>query len=122
MRKLSTPEVARLTATEVESLNDLCDIYHFNGTADSLGEITNSWDTGTFSVACGFQEQIAKQARSERGQVVVIDVAGLLRVPTTQSMNVQDKVMVRSNTYYVDNILPGLTVHICELVKDFHAF
>lgn len=122
MRGIDSAELARMTASHVEAMNDLCDIYHFNGTADSLGEITQSWDTGTFSVVCGFVEPTKTQARAERGQIVIIDVEAQLRLPQSQSIEVQDKIVVRSETYYVDNVVPGRNVKIVELVKDFHDF
>lgn len=121
MRNISAGELARMVDVEKSSFNDSCILFHFTGMADSMGEITNTWDSGT-AIACGFQEPVAKNARDERGQIVVINVPALLRLPADQSVGVQDKVTVRSATYYVDNVLPGLTVNICELVKDFHGF
>ena len=114
MRTVSSGELTRLKADAVATFNDACDIYAFTGTADSLGEISQAYDTGTFSVPCGFME--TNEYRDERGQVVVLAADALLALPLTQALTINDKIVARSKTFYVDGITPGYTVKVVSLV------
>lgn len=115
MRQISASELAALKSAAVSSFNDACDIYAFAGTADSLGEITQAWDTGTFTVSCGFVEKA--ETRDERGELVVLQADALLALPLTQALTIHDKIVTRGKTYHVDGITPGYTVKIAELVE-----
>ena len=113
MRHISTGEQARMVSTATSSFNDLCDIYHWTGTVDSLsGEVLNGYDSSpTLASECGFS--VGPQFRNERGQIITIDADAILR--TAQSIKVKDKVIARSVTYIVDGVTPGRDVTICKL-------
>ena len=115
MRKLTTGEKNRMIAEAVTSFNDLCDIYHFVVTTDSLsGEVLEGYDsTPSLNTACGFSA--GPQQRNERGQIVTIDADAVLRVAQGTSIAVKDKVIARSVTYIVDGITPGRNVTIGNL-------
>ena len=116
MRKLTAGEVTRMTASQVESFNDSCSLYHQAITTDSdTGEQIVGFDSGTFSVACGFVE--ASEYRNERGQIITIDADALLRLPSTQAIAVQDKVVTHGKTYAVDGVTPGRHVQIVKLTE-----
>ncbi len=116
MRGIDSAELARMTASAVESLNDLCNIYNFTGAQDSTtGEVADTYDSGTFNVACGFVE--TREMRNERGQVISIDADALLRLAASQSISVHDKVIARGKTYHVDGVTPGRNLTICKLLE-----
>ena len=104
-----------MVAEAVTSFNDLCDIYHFAITTDSLsGEVLGGYDsTPSLNTACGFSA--GPQQRNERGQIVTIDADAVLRVAQGTSIAVKDKVIARSVTYIVDGIIPGRNVTIGNL-------
>ena len=116
MRKLTAGEVTRMTASQAESFNDSCSLYHQSVTTDSdTGEQIVGFDSGTFSVACGFVE--ASEYRNERGQIITIDADALLRLPSTQAIAVQDKVVTHGKTYAVDGVSPGHHIQIVKLTE-----
>lgn len=116
MRKLTAGEVTRMTASQVESFNDLCSVYRQSLTTDSdTGEQIVGFDSGTFSIACGFVE--ASEYRNERGQIITIDADALLRLPFTQAIAVQDKIVTHGKTYAVDGVTPGRNVQIVKLTE-----
>ena len=116
MRKLTTGEVARMTASQIESFNDSCNLYHKAITTDSdTGEQLIGFDTGTFNIACGFVE--SNEYKNERGQIITIDADALLRLPSTQAIAVQDKVLTHGKTYAVDGVTPGRNVQIVKLME-----
>jgi hypothetical protein len=117
MRHISAGEQARMVAAAVSSFNDLCDVYHWVSTVDSLsGEITDGYDSSpSMSTECGFSA--GPQQRNERGQIVTIDADAVLRVAQGTSIKVKDKVIARSVTYIVDGIIPGRDVTIANLVE-----
>jgi len=105
-----------MTASQVESFNDSCNLYHQSITTDSdTGEQIVGFDSGTFSVACGFVE--ASEYRNERGQIITIDADALLRLPSTQAIAVQDKVVTHGKTYAVDGVSPGHHIQIVKLTE-----
>jgi hypothetical protein len=113
MRHISAGEQARMVATAVSSFNDLCDIYHWVSSVDSLsGEILNGYDSNpTMASECGFNP--GPQFRNERGQIITIDADAVLR--TAASIKVKDKVIARTVTYIVDGVTPGRDVTIAAL-------
>jgi hypothetical protein len=114
MRKLTTAEVTRMTGTQLESFNDQVTLYEHTSGQDSLGEMTDSFDSGDV-IDCGLLT--AKQYRNERGQVITIDADAVLRVAMGQIINVGDKVVGRGVTYLVDGVQPGRNVKIVPLME-----
>lgn len=115
MRKLTAGEVVRMTATQVESFNDSCTLFQHTSTQDSnTGEMIDSFDTGA-AMACGFVE--SNEYKNERGQIITIDADAILRLPSTQTVNVQDKVTTHGKTYFVDGVTPGRNVQIVKLME-----
>jgi hypothetical protein len=114
MRSIAAAELARMTSTAVESMNDRCDLYTFTGGQDSTtGEVKSTWDSGHFSIACGFVE--ASELMNERGEIITIDADAILRVPYGQAIGVKDKISARSKIYQVDGVTPGRNVQIAQL-------
>ena len=116
MRKISSGEQSRMVAVAVSSFNDLCDIYHWTTSIDSLsGQVLDSgFDSNpSLSVECGFSAGL--QQRNERGQIVTIDADAVLRVAQGTIIAVKDKIIARSVTYIVDGITPGRDVTIANL-------
>lgn len=114
MRKLTTAEVARMTTTQGESMNDQVTLYHFTSGQDSLGQLMDSFDSGTL-VTCGIMTQ--KEYRNYRGQIVTIDADAILRFAMSQSVHVGDKVISDGVTYSVDGVQIGRNVQIIPLKK-----
>jgi hypothetical protein len=112
MRKLTTAEVARMTTTQGESMNDAVTLYTYTSGQDSLGQVHDSFDTGNL-VTCGLMTQ--KEYRNERGEVITIDADAVLRVAMSQSVHIGDKVISDGVTYYVDGIQIGRNVQIIPL-------
>lgn len=117
MRSIGSDELARMTAAAVSSFNDACDLYHFVGATDSdTGEILDAFDSNpSLAIACGFVEE--SEVTNERGEVITIDAGATLRIPSTQTVAVKDKVIARGRTYRVDGITPGRNVQIVRLVE-----
>lgn len=112
MRKLTTPEVARMTTTQGESFNDQVTLYHYTYGQDSLGEVNDSFDSGSL-IDCGLLT--AKQYRNERGEMITIEADAILRVAMGQSIHIGDKVVGRGVSYIVDGVQPGRNVQIVPL-------
>lgn len=102
-----------MVAVAVSSFNDLCDIYHWVSSIDSLsGEVLQGYDSSpTLASACGFVE--AAESRNERGQIVTIDADAILR--TAASISVRDKVVTHGKNFFVDGVGTGRNVTICRL-------
>lgn len=102
-----------MTSTQITSLNDICILYSPNVTSqDTLGEQSSTWNT-TNNVACGFNPSPAP--KSFNGQVVEILWDAELRLPLTQTFNINYQVTVRSIRYKVDGIATGNGVQIIQL-------
>ncbi len=112
MRSLTTAEVARMTTTQGESMNDQVTLYHFTSGQDSLGQLMDSFDSGSL-VTCGLSTN--KEYRNERGQLVTIEADALLRVAMSQSIHIKDKVISDGVTYSVDGVQIGCNVQIAPL-------
>lgn len=112
MRKLSAGEVVRMTDTQEESFNDQVTLFSHTSGQDSLGQLVDSFDTGNLIYA-GLSTE--KQYRNERGEIVTIESDAVLRVAASQSIAVEDKVIGRNVTFYVDGVQIGRHVKIAAL-------
>jgi len=112
MRNLTAAEVARMTTTQGESMNDQVTLYTRASGQDSLGQLMDSFDSGTL-VTCGILTQ--KEYRNYRGEIVTIDADAVLRLAMSQSVSVGDKVISDGVTYSVDGIQIGRNVQIIPL-------
>ena len=112
MRKLTSGEVARMTTSHTESMNDQVVLYAKTSGQDSLGQLIDSFDSGNLIYA-GLSTE--KQYRNERGEIVTIDSDAVLRVAASQSIAVGDKVIGRNITFYVDGVQIGRNVKIASL-------
>ncbi len=114
MRKITSTELVRMTTTQEEAMNDLCNIYRVTHYQDSnTGQLMDSFDSGTFNVACGLA--VGPEFRNERGQVVTIDADAVLRLASGQSLAVGDKVTARGKTYFADGVQLGRNVQVVKL-------
>jgi len=112
MRKLTSGEVSRMTATQVESFNDQVTLFSHTSGQDSLGQLVDSFDSGNLIYA-GLSTE--KQYRNERNEIVTIESDAVLRVAASQSIAVGDKVIGRNVTFSVDGIQIGRNVKIAAL-------
>lgn len=114
MRSLTAAEVARMTTTQGESMNDQVTLYARTSGQDSLGQLVDSFDSGTL-VTCGLMTQ--KEYRNYRGEIVTIDADAVLRVAMSQAVQVGYKVISDGVTYSVDGVQLGRNVKIIPLKK-----
>lgn len=112
MRKLTSAEVARMTATQVESFNDAVTLFHFTVGQDSLGQLNDSFDSGSL-IDCGLMTQ--KEYRNYRGELVTIDADAVLRVAMSTAVHIGDKVISDGVSYLVDGVQIGRNVQIIPL-------
>ena len=112
MRSLTAAEVARMTTTQGESMNDQITLYAHTSGQDSLGQLMDSFDTGNL-ITCGLMTQ--KEYRNYRGEIVTIDADAVLRLAMSQAVNVGDKVISDGVTYSVDGVQLGRNVKIIPL-------
>jgi len=112
MRKLTTAEVARMTTTQGESFNDAVTLYHYTVGQDSLGQLNDSFDSGSL-IDVGLLTQ--KEYRNWRGEVVTIDADAVLRVAMSQTIHIGDKIISDGVTYIVDGVQIGRNVQIIPL-------
>lgn len=117
MRKLTTGEVTRMITTQGESFNDQVTMFGYTQGQDSLGQLTDSYDSGSL-LDCGLLTQA--EYLNERGQVVTIDADAILRVAAGVAVDIKNKVIGRGVTYYVDGVQPGRHVQIVAL-KEIRA-
>lgn len=113
MRKLTTAEVARMVTTQGESFNDQVTLYAHTSGQDSLGQLTDSFDSGSL-IDCGLLTQSEMQ-NERNGQIVTIDADAILRVAAGQAVAIKDKVIGRGITYFVDGVQQGRHVQIVAL-------
>lgn len=112
MRNLTTAEVARMTTTQGESMNDQVTLYVRTSGQDSLLQVIDSFDTGNL-VTCGILTQ--KEYRNYRGEIVTIDADAVLRFAMSQAVSVGDRVISDGVTYSVDGVQIGRNVKIIPL-------
>jgi hypothetical protein len=96
-----------------DSFEDLCNILVWSGYSDSYSDGLDSWPTTISGVQCGFS--YAKAFESERGQLVILEDEGILRLSLDQSISTKDKVEVRDRLFTVDGINEGITCLIVNL-------
>lgn len=112
MRDINTEELDRMTDTQIESFNDQVTLFSHTSGQDSLGQLIDSFDSGSL-IYGGLSTE--KQSRNERGQIVTIDSDAVLRVAASQSIAVGDKVIGRNVTFSVDGVQIGRNVKIASL-------
>jgi hypothetical protein len=113
LRKITVAELARMTTSQGESMNDACTLYRATHYQDSTtGQLMDSFDSGAV-LACGLST--GPEFRNERGQVVTIDADAILRLAATQGIAVGDKVVARGKTYSVDGAQLGHNVNVVKL-------
>jgi len=112
VRTITASELARMTTTQGESMNDQVTLYHFTVGSDSLGQLVDSFDSGTL-VTCGLLTQ--KEYRNYRGEIVTIDADAVLRLAMSQNVHIGDKVISDGVTYSVDGVQIGSHVQIIPL-------
>jgi len=115
MRKLQSGEITRMKTTASESLNDTCSVHTPTFQTNTLGERTVfSWSTSA-NVECGFTTKLPY--KTYRGDIVTLDADGVLRLPLTYSININNEITCRNKRYKVDGITAGLTVWIITLKR-----
>lgn len=112
MRSIEADELARMTATQGESFNDVVTLYTHTSGQDSLGQSIDSFDSGNL-ITCGILTQ--KEYRNYRGEVVTIDADAVLRFAMSQAVSIGDKVISDGVTYSVDGVQLGRNVKIIPL-------
>lgn len=111
------------TAAEIEvhkqiaesSFEDTCNILVWSGYSDDYTDELDSYPITISGIACGFS--YGKAFKSERGQVVILEDEGKLRLSLTQAISVKDKVEVRNSVFVVDGINNGITCKVIDLKK-----
>jgi hypothetical protein len=113
--------MAHKTAAEIaihkliaeDSFEDTCNILVWSGYSDSYTDEVDSWPTTISGVSCGFEYK--KAFESERGQLVILEDEGILRLSLTQDITLKDKVEARNKTFSVDGINEGITCLVVNL-------
>lgn len=103
-----------MTTTQEESFNDEVTLFAHTSGQDSLGQLVDSFDSGTV-IDAGLSTE--KEFRNYRGELVTIDADAVLRVAYGQAVAVADKVVGRGETYMVDGLQEGRNVQIVALRK-----
>lgn len=96
-----------------DSFEDTCNILVWSGYADSYTDELDSWPTTISGVLCGFEYK--KAFESERGQPIILQDEGILRLSLEQEISIKDKVEVRNKTFHVDGINEGITCLVVDL-------
>lgn len=113
MSHLSPVEKAVHKLIAESSFEDTCNILVWSGGSDSYTDELDTWPTTISGVSCGFSYRKAFQ--SERGQVIILEDEGILRLSLDQDLSIKDKVEVRNKTFSVDGINEGSTVKVVNL-------
>jgi hypothetical protein len=92
MRKLQKRDTDRLASTQSEAMNDLCTIYHVSYVTGSYSDDETQVLTGTFNVECGIQ--LTNGQIQERGQLLVVDYDAVLRLPSSQLVGLDDRIVL----------------------------
>ena len=111
MRALTDNELERMQDTQVEAMNDLCDILVWASSSDDYTDGLDTWPTSLGGVQCGFAyERIVDQ---DTGRVTIQSGRARLRLALDQAISDKDKVLARDTEWLVDGIVDGPT---CKLV------
>jgi hypothetical protein len=113
MAHLTDAERAIHIAIAEDSFEDTCNIIVWSGYSDAYTDELDSFPTTISGVPCGFK--YAKAFESERGQAVIIEDEGILRLSLEQDISIKDKVEVRGKEFKVDGINEGITCLVLNL-------
>lgn len=113
MSHLTSAEIALHKQIAEDSFEDTCNILVWSGYSDSYTDELDSYPTTLSGIPCGFE--YAKAFESERGQLVILEDEGTLRLSLDQSISTKDKVEVRDRTFTVDGINKGITCLVVNL-------
>lgn len=114
MRKITSTEKTKMTVTQIESLNDTCVIHTPAFSQDTLGEQSATW-TNSSSIDCGFNPAPSNKKYNE--QTSILEWDAVLRLPLTQSININQEVTVRNIRYSIYGISTGNGVSVVTLKK-----
>lgn len=96
-----------------DSFEDVCNILVWSGYSDNYTDELDSYPTTISGVPCGFS--YGKAFEAERGQVVILEDVGTLRLSLEQDISIKDKVEVREKLFSVDGINNGSTCKVINL-------
>lgn len=96
-----------------DSFEDVCNILVWSGYSDSYTDELDSYPVTISGVPCGFS--YSKAFESERGEIVILEDEGILRLSLTQDISIKDKVEIRNRVWNVDGINEGITVKVVNL-------
>lgn len=115
MRRINANEFTRMKTTAGESMNDTCSILTYTKSQDTLGQEIKTLFSTASNVACGFQYNNPKI--TYRGAIISLDADAILRLPLSQSININNEITCRGNTYKISGIQNGITVNIIPLTR-----
>lgn len=91
MTLLDANTLAQIQTTQTEAFFDTCVPMTRSATADSYGQMIETWTSGT-AIACRFVPKGSQEGRTERG--IVVTTQPMLRLPLTSTITALDKVQV----------------------------
>lgn len=90
MKKLQPRDYSRLSNTQAEVMNDLCNIHHISFSSGTYSTKSTEVRTSVTGVACGFQMTNGRLV--QRGQTIVVEYDALLRLPANQPVGIADDI------------------------------
>lgn len=90
MKKLQPRDYSRLSNTQAEVMNDLCNIHHISFSSGTYSTKSTEVRTSVTGVACGFQ--MTNGHLVQRGQTIVVEYDALLRLPANQPVGIADDI------------------------------
>lgn len=107
MAHLTEAEKAIHRLIAEDSFEDTCSIHTWSGYIDSFGDEQSSFTTVS-GIACGIK--YGKALESERGEIVVLEDEGILRLSLDTTLTEKDEITTRGIRWKIDGINTGVTV------------
>jgi hypothetical protein len=117
MRALSDGELDKLKASQAESMQDICDIYRVTYSSGTYGNNVETLSPVATGTLCSFQFAVGTLRQSN--QVLLVDYDVMLRIPSTISVRLDDKVTLREkgNTMVSGTFSPYAPPIVNEMVQ-----
>ncbi len=90
MKKLLLRDFSRLANTQLESMNDLCNIRHISFSSGTYSTSVTETYSSVTGVVCGIDFTNGKL--DQRGQVIFVDYDAVLRLPASQYVAINDDI------------------------------
>jgi hypothetical protein len=94
MRKLTSGEITRIETSQVNTYNSKCNIQHITISKDAYGDVTESISSTDSNINCGFY--LTGGMIFYRNSIILVEYDAVIRLPLTQTIRINDKIVITS--------------------------